>query len=425
MILFQIHFPWRDTMAIHACKAALLTCLTIKASLGYAQYPVSVLSGTYSDLVGATVVTPNSSQQYYHALNFVFPTFNRNGDFNSNASVPSLGAYITNDGYLAVYESPGYANTIVYHCFYNSNFNAAPGISSIQAKLEGTAPNRIAKFQWKDHILGNDVTQKVNFQAWFHETDSAITYHFGPNTLNSQATAGSCGLMVINQSFTGLLNQMHVKGSPAAPGTQSGNTAFSFPKLDSIPKSGTIIRFGRAPLSAPTASFSSGAGVACVNVPVVFSDLSVGSPTAWLWSVVPQAQINSPGSSTTSIIFPSSGTYTITLSSSNGAGTSAPVSKTLSVSACTGVDEDALGGSFSKMFYPNPATDNVHVNINGHAVSGIVKVEITDIAGRIVGTIALPVDRPVISTAALNPGIYYFRIITGHEGTRTEKIIIQ
>src|SRR4051812_44278775 len=88
-----------------------------------AQYLVSVSQGTYTSLTGATALSYSSVDDgFYYSTGFKFPVFNRTADFNINMSPPSLGGFLSPTGYLAIYESPGYQNTIVFQCFEDTAF---------------------------------------------------------------------------------------------------------------------------------------------------------------------------------------------------------------------------------------------------------------------------------------------------------------
>lgn len=97
-----------------------------------------------------------------------------------------------------------------------------------------------------------------------------------------------------------------------------------------------------APAVAPTANFSY-SGNACVNVPVIFSDLSGDAPTGWSWSVAPTALIQTPASQNPTITFPGQGSYTVSLVASNSIGAGAPLSKTITISNSPAVIASASG----------------------------------------------------------------------------------
>ena len=98
-------------------KLQLLLTLLITAQFASAQYQIELSNDPYVELTGATDLSYDASQGgYYHAINFTFPVFRRVADLSSQPAVPSNGAYITPAGYFAVYEKPGYKNTIIFHC---------------------------------------------------------------------------------------------------------------------------------------------------------------------------------------------------------------------------------------------------------------------------------------------------------------------
>lgn len=225
----------------------LLITLLITTRLS-AQYNVAMSTAPYADLTGATDLTYDPGQGgYYHGLPFTFPAFKRSADFSVQATVPSNGAYITPKGYIAVYEKPGYKNTIVYQAFYNSNLNYMAGTTKVSVKLEGTAPNRIAKVQWKDMVYSGDATQKVNVQAWLHEATGSVAYHFGPNSITNKALLSSyCGIVVFDPPFTALLDQFNIKSDHALLQTTTGQTSLPFPAMTGIPDDGKVLTFNRA-----------------------------------------------------------------------------------------------------------------------------------------------------------------------------------
>ena len=82
----------------------------------------------------------------------------------------------------------------------------------------------------------------------------------------------------------------------------------------------------------------------CANGSTVFADASTGSPTAWTWSVTPSSGvvITTATSQDPVVIFPSSGSYSVTLVATNAAGSNSithvvtvNASPTLTVNAAT------------------------------------------------------------------------------------------
>ena len=65
-----------------------------------------------------------------------------------------------------------------------------PGsLSRIQHLTTGNAPNRICKIEWSNVGFYNEVygpgtaIQRANYQVWLYESDGAIEFRFGPNTV--------------------------------------------------------------------------------------------------------------------------------------------------------------------------------------------------------------------------------------------------
>ena len=83
----------------------------------------------------------------------------------------------------------------------------------------------------------------------------------------------------------------------------------------------------------PVSSFSINQNSICVNSPVFFTDQSTNNPTSWNWQISGGASISFT-TSNPSYSFPSPGIYTITLTSSNGAGLSNTSVQTLTVNNC-------------------------------------------------------------------------------------------
>lgn len=226
-----------------------LLALVFICSFSNAQspYSVSVSTAPYVELTGDSVLTfipPPADNGYYYATNFIFPVFtNRTANFTFKTSAPqSLGAFITSQGYVAVYESPGYVNTVAFQCLENNDsFSTVAGVTRVSSKTEGTTGNRILKFQWKDVVFNGNVAQTANFQVWLREADKSVSYHYGPNTVPNAATLPCySGIIVINQAFTGLVDQFNLSGNPAAPQKTFGGTSFNLSTLNGIPMPGTV-----------------------------------------------------------------------------------------------------------------------------------------------------------------------------------------
>ncbi len=85
----------------------------------------------------------------------------------------------------------------------------------------------------------------------------------------------------------------------------------------------------------PASSFSVAAAGLCAGQNVAFTDQSTNAPTSWSWTVSPSAgvTVTTPTLQNPTMNFTSGGTYTVTLTASNGAGPGTPASQTITVGA--------------------------------------------------------------------------------------------
>lgn len=75
--------------------------------------------------------------------------------------------------------------------------------------------------------------------------------------------------------------------------------------------------------------------------------------------------------------------------------------------------------------YPNPARGSIHVELERGTVKP-VRVQLFDMAGRVMMDQTTNKDNFTINTSALKPGVYALRIYNGYRGLiRTEKVIIR
>ncbi|MCE3227011.1 MAG: hypothetical protein K0S32_1562 [Bacteroidetes bacterium] len=89
------------------------------------------------------------------------------------------------------------------------------------------------------------------------------------------------------------------------------------------------------PPALPPSSAFNFSGTFCTGTPKTFNDVSTNSPSSWSWSVTPSAgvSISTPTAQNPSFTFANSGTYTVTLIATNGAGPGAPSNQTVSINA--------------------------------------------------------------------------------------------
>ena len=85
---------------------------------------------------------------------------------------------------------------------------------------------------------------------------------------------------------------------------------------------------------------------------------------------------------------------------------------------------DAIAGTISATIYPNPATDNATLEING--LNQEAKVVVSDLQGRILSqdNIKAGTTRYTLNVSNMSSGVYYIRIITDNV-VSTQKLIVE
>lgn len=166
--------------------------------------------------------------------------------------------------------------------------------------------------------------------------------------------------------------------------------------------------------SALNASFNS-PSITCTLTTISATNTSQGA-TSYTWSVAPSGTVSAPNGTNTSITMGStSGTYTVTLIASNGTNTST-FNKLITVSTCSGIDNNSLANSLS--VYPNPAKDVLNIEVAG---SESYAVSLTNLLGK---TVFADKDKSAINVSALTPGIYFLTIEVKGQKT-TKKIVVE
>jgi hypothetical protein len=210
-------------------------------------YSLNASLSSYADLVSPVSLnnTDSIAEAYYASGDVVFPVYGEHVNFNLDQNVPSLGAYITRYGYLAVYESPSYAYTMVFHGAF-SNYHRRDASSSISVKYEGNSGSGILKFQWKNMgIDGLPDSNYVNFQIWFNEGSKTISYHYGPSVITGDITP-AIGIFRAPNNFSMLTHASYVMGNIATPSSLTLASPATFNQINSVngfPPANTVYTF--------------------------------------------------------------------------------------------------------------------------------------------------------------------------------------
>jgi len=165
----------------------------------------------------------------------------------------------------------------------------------------------------------------------------------------------------------------------------------------------------------PVTAFTVSDTLVCLGDSVQFTDQSTNTPTSWAWTFTG----GTPATSTLQnpwVKYTTAGYYNVKLKSTNGGGSDS-LTKTNYIHAknCTAgiasiTDNNAL------RLYPNPTNGAITLSF-ANAMSGNVKVNVTDITGRLVNTQVLnPTTGKTISMniSGIAAGVYILKVNDGN-----------
>lgn len=167
-------------------------------------------------------------------------------------------------------------------------------------------------------------------------------------------------------------------------------------------------------LAAGNVSITPNPAITCSGVPITLTATSPASASSFTWSVA------SGPISTASAITPTLGSsQSFSVSVTSGTCT-VQTAITVSVSTCTGIDEQVLAEGLS--VYPNPVDDLLTIRLSD-VVSGMT-VCVQGIDGRIVKSVPLSENEAQLDLSDLSEGVYLMTVYSGNT-KRTYKIIKQ
>lgn len=227
--------------------AAILLLFSLYSSGQAYTFETGLQAYTY--LSGAAPITQADPQGggFYFSHNFKFRTFDFDGDFLANGQT-SAGAFVANDGYVAVYNAPSESHTVVYQALLPE---AGSGLvkkssSALSYKYEGATGNGTLKVEWKNMgITGRHDSEYVNIQVWLNEADKSITYHYGPRNLSSEFSFFSSVFSTPNAQFGTFDNAINVTGNANSPTTTTSTGFSTMPPVTGLPEAGRYYRFKR------------------------------------------------------------------------------------------------------------------------------------------------------------------------------------
>ena len=170
----------------------------------------------------------------------------------------------------------------------------------------------------------------------------------------------------------------------------------------------------------PVCTFSLSSALVCPFQPISLTDNSTNTPTSWFWSM-PGATPSTSTLQNPVLNYNTSGTKNITLITSNASGSSAPVTKTITVNTCTQIQEDETENNVFTI-YPNPANSSVSILFNNEF--GNYNVKLVDILGK---ELVMKNNQKTISSIDLkdiNEGIYFVIITDSNNNSYSKHIVV-
>lgn len=223
------------------------------------------------------------------------------------------------------------------------------------------------------------------------------------------------------------LNSKTVYLSFTTSGTYSVSLNASNPSGSNQASKSNYINISNISGVAPAANFIADKTSAAINEEVNLIDQSSNNPTGWSWSITPATFTWEGGTSASSrfpkVKFTAAGTYSVSLTASNGVGPN-----TASKNNYITVGGSTSASDFNPLqlgVYPNPTTGKVQISLNGTTDASALRIFAVD--GREVGswnglvsgthTIDLP--------AALANGVYLVRLENGSYTRQTRLHIVR
>jgi hypothetical protein len=224
-------------------KKFLLLIFIISIKLNAQPYSFSQSTAPYSDLAGATTLTTSAPWSY--ATAFTVPigfTFNFMG-------VNYTTVYVEGSGFT--YFDLGYNYLALPFTVKMQSKGSSGNNSPISYKVDGVAPNRICKVQWKNAGFYYDTTSTINLQMWLYETNNIVEVHIGASSVANPSVVyqenGSDGPVIGVYEYNGASCTYSncLSGNPAAPTVNNPTGTFNIfgTSLNATPASGTVYIF--------------------------------------------------------------------------------------------------------------------------------------------------------------------------------------
>jgi hypothetical protein len=233
-------------------KTLLLFLLSALAAKSQTVYSLQKFSAIYVPIAGGTTVSGNSPWTPFQS--FTVPVGFAFNYFGSTYSVVGC------EGSGFCNFDPSYFFTL--HPYTVEMEDAGTGTpnskSPVSYTVDGSAPNRVCKIQWKNCRLKNDTSSRANFQMWLYETLGIVEMRTGSCSINNSNNA------FMNNGFPGPLIGLYNTSGPTHFGyvvqgaspteslttLNSGTIANIFQNsMSASPPTGMVYRFSPGTLS--------------------------------------------------------------------------------------------------------------------------------------------------------------------------------
>jgi Peptidase C10 family/Spi protease inhibitor/Secretion system C-terminal sorting domain len=116
------------------------------------------------------------------------------------------------------------------------------------------------------------------------------------------------------------------------------------------------------------------------------------------------------------------GTGTLWCRAVNSAGVAGPwQTRSITISNCLGRSEKEEVAITENQVYPNPATDNIYINLPEYAKYN--RADLTDMQGKVLKTVLIDNENTIINTDNVNNGLYLIRL-SSSQGVELRKIAV-
>jgi hypothetical protein len=222
-------------------KTILIFTLFLSLSIQSQNYTFSYLTGTYSNLTGATSLNNGEiwdDPEYDLVLPFQFVI---NGVANSNFKVYDSNIVLQTGGPIYQVIAP-LGNDLI-----DLGDSGVNSLSPISYKIDGAVGSRIAKIEFQNCGSFDDdsLTMFVNFQIWLYEGSNIIELRYGSSFItNDNIFYGTDTGAIIGLSGSdvddNLTNTHLLTGMASSPSLSTDN---SFVNVTGTPSANTIYRF--------------------------------------------------------------------------------------------------------------------------------------------------------------------------------------